>query len=973
MSKRKKNDDPSPAPHASWTDLHPAAAEYEDDAPLAQAPFPEAYSQAEPLDHEAETGDPAAPAGEPHDAPRPAASRLIGRPLAAGRRLLPSTSFWIFFLMILVAGGALRAWRLDMPPFDFPADRQETNASAIARMMDGEPLLPHGSASAWIELRLLPWLTAHTSFLRATLHCEIWTLARLWSLAFALLMLAMTALAGYWAAAVPGAPRARRRRIALLWMAALAFNPYHIQLSRMIMTESLTLSMQMCALAFFWLAYRNPGKILYFMAFFLFFILSGWAKLPSLVWLPGFAIYFLMHPMMRRRAGLASLGLVGFILGLAAVFLIYKMNPLAVFSQYKEKYPYFAQHLQFWMGTPMWTKAYLSRIVLMLTLPGVLFALLGFLTAPWLFRITILVCLGLFYGLVNLNIYNFCHFIIPGTALAAWGVNALIEATSGETASSIFASWGEGPERWQRRLLQATGLALAAGCIVGLYPAGPADNTAYGQPRGEVLQAVEVFKKLVPPGTPVYHDDAEKSLSYMAHISVDTYSKDKLDLRSGYYYLFERFTDRPLQYASAAWVKWASQPGEPPGVLFTQLPGDLSPAEKAKYLAVSTTRPAGPAPTPAPTPAPAAGRFQPTPLPAPTPTPLPRPQPAATPAPPAPASSPAASAPGLPLEATTLFMPLDSYDAARQMLLVHPGRAVTVGITWKNPRKFPLAGIRWKSGRWNQYVSVPVREGGLAMSTGGALCIPEGNPVTAFYTFEIPAGFPVGDYSVTVYPLSPGPWHEPEQGFATLPFKIQCDSDVVPSEVIERPFRDLYPAQYDAPPWLWPNLRAFRPMQDAGLEGYRFGGLTQTYFLSCPMFAPALYEVVIRGEAEPLSGSSDPATAWPVVEVYLPYDLSQPAARVTLNSRRSGEYRATFTALQPFDGVMLKAIADSGGETPLWTPDFAETPLKVGKQVLSLRGVRLGAVSQRKIMPAMIDTLRAPAAQKSAPAKAASQ
>lgn len=833
------------------------------------------------------------------------------------RIMIPSTSFWILFLLIVAAASALRTYRLDLPPIDYPADRQHTNATTIDSLRHGASLL--SMTGAWMELRLLPWITARTAALCATFHCEIWTLARFWSAFFGVLTVMMAACAGYWAAAVPGSSRPQRRRIALFWMAALAFNPYHWQISRLIMTESITLAMQMSAVAFFWIAYRHPRNFTYFAVFIVFFILSGWAKIPSLIWLPGFFLYFVMNPATRGRTGrTAMFGGAAFLLGLIAIFWIYKVNPFRIVKEYEKSYPYLGQQMRAWMGTPLWIKTYLSRIALMLTLPGVVLALIGFLTAPWLFRITTLTFMAGFYMLVNLNTYNFCHIIIPGTALAAWGANSLIEASSGETAASILRGWSERSERLQRRLNQVLGLALGVLLVWWLFPLGP-DGRPTAQPRGEILQAVKVIKQFVPKGRPVFHDDGERSLSYMSGQSDDTYSGDKFDLRTGYYYLLERFSDRPLQYASAGWVKWASLPGESNGILFTRPPGEPAAAEKAKFQVIP-----GPG-------APPPGQTSQT-------------QPA-----------------GGTLTATSYSLPLGPYDAARQVLFIHPEKSVTIGITWKNPRNYPLAGILWRSERWERPIAVPVREGGFAIAKGGVLCVPDGNPVTAYYTFEIPRGFPAGTYSIQTYPLSPGPWHEPEGAVETLPFKVVCDSDVVPEAVIDRSFRALYPGQYTTPPFLWANKWFFRDM--GGMpEGYSFGGTIDTYFLTCPMRQEGVYELTIRGEALPLYGNADPENVWPVVEAYLPSDLKTPVARVVLNSRKTSEFKVSFTAMQPFDGLMLKAIGDFGPDVPVWTNDFI--PSKCGRQTLNLRGFRLAP--QRQILPGLIDTLNAPPSPKKA-------
>ena len=571
---------------------------------------------------------------------------------------------------------------------------------------------------AWTELRVLPWLTARTSFLCNTFHCEIWTLARAWSAVVGVLTLVLAALAGYWAAATPGASRARRRRIALLWMTALALNPWNIALSRTISNETFSLGLQVCAVAFFWIAYRRPGNYFASAAFGLLLILSCWGRAARAV--VGAGIFDLFHgpsgDARARRRGGGDL----FDPGAATVFLIHKVNPGAIPAAYERGWGAFEEQVWPWIGSPLWTKTFLSRLALILTLPGLLAAVLGLLAAPWLFRITAALMLALCYGMTHLGMAPFVYLIVPGTALAAWGVNGFLEVSSGESAASLFGSWGEGGERWQHRLTQAFALALVVFLALWLYPAGP-KMPSEPQPRGEVLQAVEVIKKLVPPGVQVAHDDADNAIGALTRQAGSASAEDELDLRGGYYFLFERFGERPLRFATLAWVKWASLPGEPGGILFSRPPAEPTLAEKAKFVTIA------------------------------------KPKPAATPAKPGHKQQATTQTQALPtLEAEAFLMPNGSYDAARQVLIVHPGTTVTLGITWNNPGDRPLAAMRWRSGLWNQAVAIPLREGGFATPEGGALCLPRGIPATAFYTFEIPKGFPTGSYEVTYSPLNAG-------------------------------------------------------------------------------------------------------------------------------------------------------------------------------------------------------------------------
>lgn len=784
--------------------------------------------------------------------------------------------FWLTLLLLLALAAAMRTYHLDMPPLDFPADRQHSNASKIELFRAGDSLF--SSLHSWIELWMLPWITARTSWLRHLLRCEIWTLARLWSVFFGLLTVAMSAYAGYWAAAAPGAPEARRRRIALLWMAAMALNPYHQAISRMITTESLTLAMQMCAVGFFWAGARHPGQSRYFILFIIFFMLAGWAKIPSVIWLPAFVLCYLFQFAQRPRARLLGAGLVT--LGILAILLVSRINPFAIYQSYARHYAYFAMHTGFWMGHALWNQTYLTRILLMLTLPGVFFAIIGLACAPWLFRITIAVFLALFYGLVNLNIYNFSHVIIPGMALAAWGANSLIEAAA------------EAARPHSRAGLAGGGLLVLA-IVFLLNPFSPT-NPNPSVPRAEILQAAKVIKERLPQGTYVSNDDREGSLNYLLRQWQDA-GDFSLDLRTGWFYSFKR--DRALQYAGKAWVKWANLPGEPVGILYTRQPSLPSPKEAAAYWPL---------------------KFQ----------------------------------PGMQKSPSIIdgfFIPKAAYDPARRVLHARPGSSLKIGITWKNDLGAPLAGMRWSSAACRQFLPVPIREGGLAISYGGVLCLPGGSRPTAYYTFDFPAGMPIGSYSINCYFQDAAHWRSPDSGMTVFPFNVElAGGDAIP-ETIESSYSDLYTAEYCGGPTVWSERWFFRNMK---LEGYRTND-SLTHVLSCPLRQPGLYALTIEGEAKPVSSPTNPRDLWPVVEAYLPRDKITPVTRLSIDSEQTGSYQAIFTAGEPFDALLLKACCgSSGGEMPFW--QYAFNPATYGHQVMTLRRVRLEL--KRPLLPGLLDS-----------------
>ena len=794
------------------------------------------------------------------------------------------TPFRLAICALLALGAYLRFHHMGMPPFDFPADRQRGNMVLVDMLLRGQISL-FGYLRPWRGLPLLPWLTANSAWIANLFGREIWIMARLWSFLFGMLALPLAALAGYWAAAAPGASAVRRRRLALLFMAAMTFNPYHILLSRVILTEPMTLCFQMAALAFFWLSYRNPRKLRYLVLFLIFVVLMGWGKIPSAIWLPGFFLYFLFHSAYRLRVRLGVL--LAFAVGGGIILWVYQLNPLHLMQSYSQRFAYFAHHADLWKGDDLWTQAFFSRNVLMLTLPGAFFAIVGFLSAPWLFRLTFAFFIVLFYGLLNLNTYNFCHAIIPGMALAAWGANALIEAGSGE----FLSRWRPQTSHALRRVPRWVGAgghwigaAFVVALIALLYPLGPVDESPAAVPRGDVLLALDVIPRETPPESSTLNDDRQGSISYLLDRS-DRLVSLWQDMRTGYFYSIQRFQELPIQYAAKAWVKWASQPGESNGILYTSFPRTQYNDDATSFVRV--------------------------------------------------AKNPTPDEP--PFEIGAWLLPVNRYDRYTRVLTFEPGESFTIGIEWKNLEAVPLAGVRMSSATWRQYIPPPLREGGLSMRFGGVLCVPQGTNSTGYYRFEAPDSFPVGRYAMNYYPQPADRWRSPEIGVTAFPFDLVCESNQPPAPRIERLFTRLYPANHDWTPLVWSDTRLYRNMK---LEGYRLLG-EETFFMSCPLSEPGIYRLGIRGSSLPMVNPDDPADRWATVDVYLPGAPNRSVATIPLAARETGDFTATFIAYEPFDSLKLtvKARKGRGGRRPLWMVNFK--PQDYGNQVATLRAATL--------------------------------
>ncbi len=795
--------------------------------------------------------------------------------------------YWLGFAFIMGLAVYQRTLRLDMPPIDFPADRQRSNMYMVQAYAGDLGLF--NRRGSWLELWLMPWLTARTRWLCTLLGVELWTLARLWSSFFGLFAVGFAALAGFWAAAREDAPLGRRYRISLLLMLGMALNPYHVFISRMISTESTTIAMQMGALALFWVAYRHPRRWFCWFLFFVFFVLSGWTKIPSLIWLPAYFVYLLFKreiPFWLRLGGVCVLAA-----GTGAVFWVYNVNPFAVFESYAAKYAHFADQAQDWMSNELWIKTYVSRTVLMLTLPGVFFAIVGFLNAPWLFRLTMVVFLVLFYRLVNLNTYNFCHAIIPGMALATWGVNSFLEVGARDRLG-LFGGRGPMNALSARLATQIPVLIIIGAVFALLMPLGP-KYLKTPEPRGDVLQAIEVIPKNVHTQGVVVSDDGEGSLAYMLG-QQDRLISTQFELRTGYYYAVRLFggadkasQKQQVRSASGAWVKWANLPGEPNGILYTRRPDDQDRPNLDQYIEVPGDR-----------------------------TKMDwRPK----------------------LEAETFHVPKQRYDGGRRVLHAHPGEQLKIGVTWDNPQGYEAAAMRWSNSDLRRLVPVPIRVGGYGIQYSGLLCLPEGSRPTAFYTFDLPKHFPVGHYYMNFFAIEDENWHNQHTRFRPLPFVLIVEALEKPKSHWSWKYRELYSLNHQIEPRVWSDHRTFRNME---LEGYRTDSPLENVF-SCPGSPPGVYEIAVRGEGTPITSPDDPGNVWPAVEVYISSEREQPAATVRIASEKTGVFTAEFTAFESFDALRLHSLQGRGRirRKPLWMIDFI--PATYGKQIVTLRGAEL--------------------------------
>jgi hypothetical protein len=794
------------------------------------------------------------------------------------------------YLAILATAGAIRTYRMDMPPFDYPEARQMWNVYLAKRLMDGASIFDarHG----WVELQIHPFLYARTAWIADRLGWELWTWGRFWSILCGTLTVALAPLAMWWAPA-PGTRRTRRWRLALLFMAAMAFNPYHVYMSRMLITEPLTLMLQMTTLIFFWRYYRDSGRYGSLALFFLFLILSGWAKIPSLIWMPGFLLYLLFRPGIGWIRRASVIGLVS-VCGLAVLWL-YGLNPFKIFSRFAEDYPIWTQQFLDWKGNVLWYRTYLGKNLLMMTVPGLVFAAIGLLSAPLLFPLAAAAFLVLFYGLVSQNTYNFCHLIVPTMAMAAWGVDYLLETSTRWYLRQDTGAPGAPPSclgRLAYAVHQTAAVAFVLAIVFLLYSLSPQPPHEV-LPRGEVLNAVEAVKRILPADVLITNDDTERCFTFMLDRGNMPLSRTfKLD-KGGYFLTFGRYAyAETIKDVARAWVLWASVPGEFGGILYANSGGRIADLPQAEYVSMR----------------------------------LP-------------------SERSTPFALNEAFLPIELIDPENERIVMHPGESLRMGVRWRNSRRAPVVFMGWQHQQLEDYIPPPVREGGIAVYSGATLCLPAGSSSEAIYTFDLPAGFPTGAYSIVYYPIYDLSLSEEVESIERFPLKLVVepapDAVAAAAAPIRRRFAELYPQLLDRSPNLWSDDWFYEDMR---IEGFTFNRNVRWIF-STPGRPAGRYALRLRGSSYPLTRADNADLDWANVEVTLVGSKKSPVGKIGLTSRETDDHELTFTAPESFDNIVLGVdirIANNG-QIPALPTEFIirDYGTRLGQQFALLRGVEL--------------------------------
>ncbi len=796
--------------------------------------------------------------------------------------------FWAGFIMLLLTGFVSRFQHLDMPPIDFPSDRQKSNTLIIEKMIGGESILDF--RGEWLELRMLPWLVANNSVMCEWFRCEIWTLARIFSLFFGLLTVAITPMIGYYTLGDQGVSVQRRYLGALIMMAAMALNPYHVELSRMITTEPLTLACQAAMVGFFWIAQRRPAvKRTWFICIIL-MGLSVMGKIPSLIWLPSMAIYFLFTKGLKTKWKIIF-GFLGMII-LFMVFWLQEVNPFRIYDSYSMKYTVHSTEAGAFMHGDIWQRTYIGRCFLMLTFPGVCLCFLGLFVAPWFYRITFLFCIAILYPLNNLNIYNFSHLILPGMILATYGAMLLLELPA---SNNIIRFPGTLYSGWRQSAGWVTGSLLLMAFIVLLSPLGPQFNRVDNL-RGELIQPAQVVNRLEPRPSRISTADGTGSLGYFINRAFpDMRVLIQKDYMPGYassHYTLDRYSVDTLKTLSRSWVDWASLPGEFGGlVVSSQLERPINISD-SKFMTL-----------------------------------IPKPD---------------TQHDGLKINKIRVMRSDANFQ--NQMLNVSPGDRFSLEILWDNPENYRLAALYTMHHDWKQMVPMPVRKGGLTLNTRAVLCIPESHPFAARYTLELPPNFPSGTYYVYYFPVRANEWGVVTPKPVPLPLVINCSPNVDHApDKISASFIDAWPLYHDNSKILWRDALHYKDMI---VEGYEpsFMAAKLGYLLSTPGSNAGRYTLTLTSDATPITSVTSREFNWPEIQVYLPHSPNKPVGSVRVDSKKIGSFSLTFHADKSFDSIRIMSNLQQAkmGRMPLWLMHFY--PAEYGErryQRINLRGYEL--------------------------------
>ncbi len=800
--------------------------------------------------------------------------------------------FWFLLAiaLVMIIGGAMRSYRLDMPPIDYPEDRQRSNMLAIDVLIRGD----ENQRASWMELRVYPAIVALVYPVGKMFGAEAWTVARTCSAFFGTLTIGFTALAGWLMAPSMRVGGGRRWLMALLMACAIAFNPYHAALSRVTTTEPLTIMFQAAALAAFLAAMRWPGRIWLHGLFVLTFGLACLSKLPSMMWAPAFLIGYLLHPAFNWRWRIVAAAVAGCCV--IAILLILKLNPFKIFESYSETFNPFVETMQDWIGHPLWTKTYFSTLVAVMRLPLLLLALVGLVVAPWIYRITGIVFLVGFYFVTNLNSYNFAHGILPMTCLAVWGLTFMLEAGSLKHLG-LGAEAAEPTARPVRLAHRAWGAALATAIFIILWPVAPKANGGLdGTPKGFYMQAVDVIGKIVPLDQKVLIDDSivEYHIKHVTgRTSENLATQTNIDTSGGWYYSFRRFGQTPLAYASMGWVRWASMPGEFEGILYTLEPLTIGTEELGEYLQLSKD-----------------------------------------------ALVPAQG--GLDLEA--LLVPRAKFDAAERVVRVTPGESLTLGMQWNNMGDYRLATLASRHETWQLFMPMPLRQGGVIVNRGAMLNVAHAGRRLMRYTFEFPPFYPPGRYTLAWYPFAAAEMTQAGRRVqpVTLPVQVEVVSPAPAAMPIDLAMVELYPDRYDYAPTLWTEEECYSEMRP---EGVTHGG-DVTHLMATPGAPAGKYRLTLRGSGVPIYDARFPENLWPTVRVFLP-GQAPPVAEIPFAGEETDDFFAEFDAPAGFDSLRLdvKIIGAAGGRTPTWRVGFVPGSFgPEGMQYIDMRRARLERV-----------------------------
>ena len=154
-----------------------------------------------------------------------------------------------------------------------------------------------------------------------------------------------------------------------------------------------------------------------------------------------------------------------------------------------------------WYGHPQWMRTHAARLVHMISLPGVIAAVMGLLCAPAWLRLTAVLFAIVSCPFANRPLVDYHHGLVPLLALVGWGIHALMTLAGIGRDDRIVSPKAIEPKSAQRHLGSALALVAALLFTVLLIIVNPI-HQPLAVPAARLLNAAGIIAEHVPDDQP---------------------------------------------------------------------------------------------------------------------------------------------------------------------------------------------------------------------------------------------------------------------------------------------------------------------------------------------------------------------------------------------------------------------------------------------------------------------------------------